>query len=412
MVDHTGCSPPAGHHTRTSPLREITRNLVIREFTVAGPISQTELAARTKLSRATVASVVADLLDESIIVHYHEDSNSPPLTAVAPPGRGRPPRLLQIRPDSGFVAGIDFGHTHLAIALSDMSGRILAESRVDVDVDPSASSALGTAADMLQEMVGAQGAGQPAAVVMGIPGPIDLITGVLRSGTLLPGWVGIRPAAVFGKLINLPVTVENDANLGALGEMSFGAATGATDFLYVKVSSGIGAGVVINGRIYRGARGTAGEIGHVQVREDGALCRCGSRGCLETVSSTDAALSELGNARRQQVSVEQARGLIRAGDPGAIRLVTDMGTAIGRVIAAVSANLDPELVVVGGAIVDDPGPLLDGIAVAVRRYTQPYVSDTLRVVGGTLGSRAGVLGALAQAIANARELTGPTRVPN
>jgi predicted NBD/HSP70 family sugar kinase len=194
------------------------------------------------------------------------------------------------------------------------------------------------------------------------------------------------------------VHLENDANLGAVGEHAFGVARGVEDLLYVKVSSGIGAGMILNGRLYRGSRGTAGEIGHVQVSDDGAICRCGSRGCLETFSSSDAALALLRAAHGPDLSIEDVLRIVRAGDPGAVRLFTDMGTAIGRVVAAVSANLDPRMIVVGGQVVDDPGPLLDGISAAVRRYTQPYVSSLLTVVGGTLGARAGLLGAVALAI--------------
>jgi len=168
--------------------------------------------------------------------------------------------------------------------------------------------------------------------------------------------------------------------------------------LYVKVSTGIGAGMILDGRLYRGSRGTAGEIGHVQVSDGGALCRCGSRGCLETLSSADAALALLRHAHGREMSLDEVLTIVRAGDPGAVRLFTDMGTEIGRVVAAVSANLDPTMVVVGGPLVDEPGPLLDGIAAAVRRYTQPYVSSQLAVVGGELGQRASLLGAVARAI--------------
>ncbi len=375
---------------RSSRLREMSRRLVLAELARSQPVSQADVVRSTGLSRATVASVVTELSDEGRLVPAHG-----PVTG----GRGRPPQLLRLSPRSGVVAGIDYGHSHMAIALADLSGTVLAERRVAMDVDSAAATAMDTAVTALREMVAGLGiAGRPAAVVIGVPGPIDLRSGELRSGMILPDWVGLQPAAEFADRLGQPVQLENDANLGAVGEHAFGVARGIDDLLYVKVSSGIGAGVVLNGRLYRGSRGTAGEIGHVQVREDGALCRCGSRGCLETLSSTEAALTLLRAAHGPGLTLDDAVRIVRAGDPGAVRLFTDMGMAIGRVVAAVSANLDPRMIVVGGQVVDDPGPLLEGISAAVRRYTQPYVSSQLTVVGGTLGGRAGLLGALALAI--------------
>jgi predicted NBD/HSP70 family sugar kinase len=233
--------------------------------------------------------------------------------------------------------------------------------------------------------------------VIGVPGPIDLTSGALRSGTILPGWVGVQPAEEFSRRLGQRVVLENDANLGAIGEHTYGRGREVGDLLYVKVSTGIGAGMILDGRLYRGSRGTAGEIGHVQVSEDGALCRCGSRGCLETQSSAEAALALLRQTHGPAMTLDDAMAIVRFGDPGAVRLFTDMGTAIGRVVAAVAASLDPELVVVGGPLVDDPGPLLAGITAAVRRYTQPYVSSQLVVAGGELQQRAGLLGAVALA---------------
>lgn len=379
-------------HAGASRLRGMSRRLVLDELGRSQPTSQADLVHHTGLSRATVASVVAELVDEGRLT----------VTAgPAPAGRGRPPRLLRLSPGSGIVAALDLGHSHLAIALADLSGRLLAEERTVLDVDSSADVAMDAAASRLHRMLAGPGGSDgaaPKAIVIGVPGPIDGSNGQLLSGTILPGWVGVQPGDEFARRLGQPVTLENDANLGAVGEHVYGRGRGSRNLLYVKISTGIGAGMILDGRLYRGSRGTAGEIGHVQVREDGALCRCGSRGCLETLSSAEAALTVLRQAHGDRMSLEDALAIVRAGDPGAVRLFTDMGTAIGRVVAAVAANLDPSLVVVGGPLVDDPGPLLDGISAAVRRYTQPYVSSQLEVAGAELGLRSGLLGAVATAV--------------
>lgn len=375
---------------RASPLRDASRRLILETLSAGTPISQVDLVRTTGLSRSTVASVVAELTAEDRLVttgRGHLD------------GRGRPPKLLALAAGTGVVAALDLGHAHLGVAVADLAGTVLSERRVPMDIDSSADAAVDAGVQLLREMlVEHHDSGRPKSVVIGVPGPVRRSTGHLLSGTILPGWVGSQPAEDFAAALGQPVILENDANLGAVGEHVYGRGRGVRDLMFVKVSTGIGAGMILNGSLYRGSRGTSGEIGHVQVSEDGALCRCGSRGCLETISSADAALGLLRQAHGRELTLEDALQIVADGDPGAVRLFTDMGTAIGRVIAAVAANLDPELVIIGGPLASNPGPLLDGISAAVRRYTQPYVSVQLVVAAGELGSRASLLGAVATAV--------------
>lgn len=391
-TEQPGESGASGH--RPSRLREMSVQLIVDHVISSGSVSQSDLVRVTGLSRATVASVVNELLGQGRLVLSTETDT---------PGRGRPPRMLSPGTAAGYVVAIDFGHAHLSVAVADRAGVLLHEEGQSLDVDGSSAEVLQLAGETIDRIVAGIPAcqGRPAAVVMGVPGPIDILSGRMRSGTLLPGWVGLNPSEELGKLMGQRVWVENDANLGALGEMAYGAARGLRDFLYVKVSSGIGAGVVVDGKIYRGSRGTAGEIGHVQVRDEGPICRCGSRGCLETLSSADTALTYLRQAHGADLTFEGAMEIVRSADPGAVRLFNDMGTAIGKVVAAVCSNLDPDVIVVGGKMVDAEGPLLEGISSSVRRYTQPYVSAQLEVVAGTLGGRAGLLGAVAEAVRHA-----------
>lgn len=373
---------------RPSRLRELSRSLVLTELSRAGALSQADLVRATGLSRATITSIVTELRTDGRLETTH---------GTQPIGRGRPPALLRLCAGGDVVVAVDFGHSHLTVAVADLTGATLAEQRVPMDVHRSPDDALDSAAAMVSQLLAHTQIGHPPAhVVMGVPGPIDQRTGRLRSGTVLPTWEGLDAGSELARRIGCRVTAENDANLGAIGEHRFGAGRGVDDLMFVKVSSGIGAGILLGGQLYRGSRGTAGEIGHVQVREDGALCRCGSRGCLETVSSADAALALLAPAHGRDMSVEDLLTLAAAGDPGTVRLLTDMGTAIGRVIAALAASLDPALVVIGGAVATDA--LVDGISAAVHRYTQPYVSAETVVVRGTLGERASLLGAAALAI--------------
>src|SRR5690349_12191749 len=205
---------------------------------------------------------------------------------------------------------------------------------------------------------------------MGLPGPIDRRTGTVGSSVIVQGWAGLNAAEELTRRIDFHVSVDNDANLGALAEVTLGAGRGLQDVIYVKVSSGIGAGLVLGGRLHHGATGIAGEIGHVQVRQDGAVCRCGNRGCLETVASAGALLESLHPTHGSDLTVRAMLELARSGNPGAQRVIKDAGWAIGRAIADLSNSLNPEAIVVGGDLSAAGAPLLDGIRESVDRYAQ------------------------------------------
>jgi predicted NBD/HSP70 family sugar kinase len=374
---------------------------VLRELSDAGPQTQASLVRATGLSRATVASIIDELRTTGRV-----DIS----TDAKPHGRGRPPALVHLANDTHIVLGVDFGHAHLSVAAADLTGAILAERHEPMDVHHAAEESLDRAAaliaELLDEISGNDIADKPVMVGVGVPGPIEIarpsgsgLGGRVCAGTVLPSWAGYDPAAELAKRTGLAVLAENDANLGALGEQRFGVGRGVENVVFVKVSSGIGTGLILGGRLYRGSRGASGEIGHVQVREDGALCRCGSRGCLETVSSADAALALLAPAHGRTMTVADLFALEAAGDPGVLRLLADMGTAIGRVIAVIAANLDPNMVIVGGSMARSA--LVNSVAAAIKRFNQPYVAADMRVAAAELGERASLMGAIALAISAA-----------
>jgi predicted NBD/HSP70 family sugar kinase len=239
---------------------------------------------------------------------------------------------------------------------------------------------------------------------VGLPGPIDARTGTVGSSVILPGWVGLQPTEELERRLGVSVQIDNEANLGALGEVSFGAGRGVSDVLYVKVSSGIGAGLVLGGRLYHGAVGLAGELGHVQVREHGQVCRCGNRGCLETVAATGPVLAALRHAHPAGLGVPGLLALIADGDPGARRVVDDAGRAIGRVLADHCNVLNPAAIIVGGELSAAGAPLLAGIRESVDRYAQPVIAQAVEILPGALGERAEVLGALAAIIGDTERL--------
>jgi predicted NBD/HSP70 family sugar kinase len=384
-------------------LREANRLRVIDALRHEGSASRTDLVRITGLSRTTITTLVGDLQTRGLVVELQEDD-----AAERPdrPGRGRPPVLLRLAPSAGAALGIDFGHRHLRVAVADLSSTVLAERRIDVDVDAAAATALDAAAELVEEVLREAGVdrAQVVGAGMGLPGPIDRRTGTVGSSVILPGWAGLKAAEELAKRIDFHVEVDNDANLGALAESSLGAGRGMNDVIYVKVSSGIGAGLVLGGRLHHGATGIAGEIGHVQVRQDGAVCRCGNRGCLETVASGPALLSVLRPAHDAGLTVTGMLELVAAGDLGTLRVINDAGRAIGHALGDLCNSLNPAAIVVGGDLAAAGAPLLDGIRETVDRYAQPGAADAVTVTRGVLGDRAEVLGALTLVIADTERL--------
>jgi predicted NBD/HSP70 family sugar kinase/biotin operon repressor len=370
-------------------LRERNRVRVLDALRRQGTASRSELARLTGLSRTTVGSVVADLQSRGLVVEHADGDRQP--------GRGRPPVLLGLDRSAGVAVGIDFDHDRVRVALSDLSSNVIAEDCAEIDVDHEAADAIDAAVDIVSALLVVANADEASVVGagVGLPGPIDRRTGTVGSAVILPGWSGIPACEELSERLGVHVQVDNDANLGALAEASFGAGRGLSDIVYVRLGSGVGAGLVIGGRLHTGATGLAGEIGHVQVRPDGAVCRCGNRGCLETIAGEAAIRALLGPAVGHELTRRELLELVASGDLGATRVVNDAGLAVGRVLADLCNVVNPEAIVVGGELSEAGEPLLSGIREAVDRYALPGAADVVEVVHGELGERAEVLGALA-----------------
>jgi predicted NBD/HSP70 family sugar kinase len=376
-------------------LRRLNRLRVIDALRAEGLISRADIARRTGLSRSTVSSLVSDLQADGLVVERET------ATAHGDQG-GRPAILLSFDASAGAAVGIDFGHRHLRVAVSDLASNVLAERELELDTDHSARDGLDAAADLVAEALEDAGVDRARVVGagMGLPGPIES-TGVVGSAAILPGWVGVAAADEMRRRLELPVAVDNDANLGALAEAAFGAGRDASDMIYLKVSSGIGAGLILNGRLYRGTAGLAGELGHVLVDPDGLVCRCGNRGCLETVASSGALVDLLRRSHGADVSVADMLGLAHEGDLGSRRVIADAGRAIGRAVAYVLNILNPELVVVGGELARAGDLLLEGVRESIDRAALAGSAGSARLVAGVLGDRAQVLGAVALVVSEA-----------
>jgi predicted NBD/HSP70 family sugar kinase len=386
-------------------LRRLNRLRVIHALRDQGQISRAEIARRTGLSRSTVSSLVADLQADGLVVERGE-----PGAAHGTQG-GRPPILLSFDASAGAAVGIDFGHSHLRVAVSDLSSRILAERALPLDTDHAAEQGLDAAAELVAELLAEANLDETQVIGagMGLPGPILQEDGLVGSSAILPGWVGVPAIAEMRRRLDVPILVDNDANLGALAEAAFGAGQDANDLIYLKVASGIGAGLLLNGRLYRGTGGLAGELGHFLVDPNGLVCRCGNRGCLETLAATGALVELLRRSHGEDMTVQRMLDLARAGDVGCRRVIADAGRAIGRAISMLINVLNPELVVVGGDLAAAGDLLLDGVRDSIARAALPSAAEAAGVVTGVLGERAQVLGAIALVISEA-DRAFPTRL--
>jgi len=313
------------------------------------------------------------------------------------PGGGRPPVFLALDRSAGAAVGLDFGHSHIRVAVADLSHAVLAEQEIEFDVDGRGTEALDRACELVDEAIEQAGIARDAVVGVGValPGPVQLKTRQLGSTTILPGWSGLPMGEVLSERLGLEVLVENDANLGALAELSFGAAKGARNVVYIRAYSGIGSGLILDGRLYRGADGTAGELGHVILNENGPMCRCGNRGCLETFAAEGPILELLGRTHGNDLTMHAVVEMAQGGDAACRRAIADAGHHIGVAVANLCNLFNPNMVVVGGTLAAAGDLVIGPMRDAVDRYAITSAAHDVEVVAGVLGERAEVLGALA-----------------
>lgn len=368
-----------------SALRLSNQQRILSNLVSSGPTTQADIARNTGLSAATVSNIVKVLVDLGLV------STSPTTSS------GRRAQLVSLSSTDGAVAvGVDFGRRHVRIILAALDYRVVDEKEVEIPLGCPAAEALDIAANLLASTL-TRARVQRSAVLgvgVGVPGPIDRRTGTVVRGAILPEWVGVTVGMV-EDCFELPVYLENDANLGVLAEVTWGPHAGTPTVVFVKVGTGIGAGLVLNGEPYSGNIGLTGEIGHTPIHEHGLLCRCGNRGCLETVASTAIMIELLSRALGRTVRTRDIVRLVRQGDERAIRVVDEAGLAVGRSIASIANLVNPHTIIVGGPLTDLGETLLRPIRTGLARYAVPMIVESTNLVMSSLGERAEALGGAA-----------------
>ncbi|MCO5970914.1 ROK family transcriptional regulator [Actinoallomurus soli] len=374
-------------------LRSRNRLLVVETVQRRGRISRVGIARATGLSRTTVSSLVADLLAEGVLTEADGTGRR------ASPGGGRPATPLTLNPEGGGVLGVHLRHAGIRVLFADLSGGVLGERYHEIDVDHRPDDALAYVADAALDLVAAGGhdAGRVFGMGVAVSAPIRSRSHTLRTSSVLADWTGVDIAARLEARVGMPVHVGNDANLGALAEWTFGAGQGADDLIYVMLSDGVGAGLILGGELYEGATGSAGELGHIPVVDGGYVCRCGNRGCLETVVGLRALTSTFAHTRGPDTTIADVVALLAADDPGAQRVTADAGRMVGRALVGICAMLEPRRVVIGGEVAAVGRPLLEGVRDMLARQLPPPIGQEVTVTAGRLGDRAEALGAIALA---------------
>jgi len=355
---------------------------VLRLLLDGQPRTRAELIDLSGLARSTVTGRIEELVAAGLVVPSGEAAST----------GGRPPARFRFNPTARLILAADVGATHLSVALTNLTGDILDRSTMPLNIAEGPEAVLSAVVRAGRALLRSarRSVKDLAGTGVGLPGPVEHSTGRPNHPPIMPGWDSYDVVERLSRELAGPVLVDNDVNIMALGEHATEYAD-VEHLLFVKVATGIGAGVISGGRLHRGAQGAAGDIGHIQAPGRTEHCRCGNIGCLEAVASAAAIAAQLENATTSRDIVE----LVRAGNTIATQAVRQAGREIGTVLAACVSLLNPSVIVVGGSLSQAGDSLLAGIREAIYARSLPLATTDLRVVTSRSGQDAALRGAAA-----------------
>lgn len=372
-------------------MRELNEQRVLTLLRQEGPISRAELARRSNLSRSTISSIIAALLASNIVQE----------TGIGYSNGGRRPIMVEFNYQSSYAIGVELGDTALTILLTDLAANVLRRVHAPFDITAGPETCLAQLVAQINRVL-KDAQVLPAKVVgvgVGVPGPLAYATGRPVTPPAMPGWHDIPLRALLEDALGLPVFVENDANLGALAEHHWGAAQGCDNLAYVYLGDGgIGCGLILDGKLYRGDVGSAGEIGHLTIEEHGPACRCGAFGCLEALAGTPALLRR---ARALGLNCANTGDLIRlaeAGNRQAAALLHTTGEYLGVALANLLNMINPGCVVIGGALSAAGERLFEPLHATLRQRGLGVAVEHVAIVPGALGYEVVAVGAVSLVI--------------
>ena len=389
-------------------LVSISEKILVDLVRKYGEISISDLMAFTEYSRTKITGYIESLLNKNILVANN----------VTEYTGGRRSRMYSMNGDFGIVAGIDVGATSIDLGIADFSGRLLVRYAEPATVKDGPIRILGRVCSLLESLLldNNLDPAQLHGIGIGVPGPVDFSMGILVSPPIMPGWDRYPIIETIHQWFpSSNVVVDNDVNVMALGEIYQGSGKGIGNLIFVKIGTGIGAGIVCEGKIYRGASGCAGDIGHICVDKNGPICHCGNKGCLEAMAAGPAIAERALHAAQTGKSsiimnlyeknghilqAEDVGNASREGDALAIEVIRESGQYIGDVLAGLVNFYNPEMIVIGGGVSNLGNLLLSTIRQTVLHRSLPLATRDLHIVFSNIGQATGVIGAINLAMDN------------
>ncbi len=337
---------------------------ILRALSERGSLSAAQIARITGLARSTVSMAVAELRKSGLIF------DAEPVGEVETRSIGRPGTALRLNPEAGSCIGVHLGLDELRVAVADVSHSVISEQTINVPRDYGPELAARHLKDFISRTYRENGLSMQAILGVGVSVSAPVSPGgIVHRSSIVPNWAGVNVAQVFGTALGAPVFVDNESNCSAIAEHTWGAAQGESTFVLFKMNFGVGGAIMIDGRIMAGIAGGGGEFGHVSLDPNGALCRCGNRGCLEQKASFEASLKDLSRIHGRDLSVDDAVILARQGDPGAGRLIADLADIAGQGVAMIGNILNPPLILISGALAKSGAILIDPLRASFEKHS-------------------------------------------
>jgi len=382
-------------------VRRRNRAIILETLRTSHTLSRAGLASATQLNPSTVSSIISELINENLVRE----------TDLIQPATGRPGRLVELNPLGGCSVGVEINVDYVMVILTDFTANILLRARRALRPTDNQELILDRVERLVKQALleGEASNLRPLGIGVGLPGLVSFPKGELKLAPNL-NWRNIPLQELWVQKFALPVYVENEANAAALGEFYFGEAQGVENFIYLSAGIGLGGGVIINGKLFRGSSGYASEVGHMTIDPQGSLCGCGKRGCLETLAGPRAvvervartlktglasSLSELQNGGSGQLTFDDVIEAAQANDPVALAALEEVGRVLGVGVANLVNIFNPELVVLGGALNQASSIILPVVKQAVQENALEPSAENLQITPSALGADACVMGAVA-----------------
>jgi len=369
-------------------IKRMNTAIVLESVLRDAPLSRADISALTGLNKATVSSLVQDLIDTGLVREIGTGQSS----------GGRKPVLLEFVAESGYAIGIDLGVNYIRGVLADLRGAVVLERTVQLD-RTSPEEIFGILRPFIQAIIddSPQSVYGVVGIGVGVPGLVDRSGAVLYAPNL--DWREVPLQDALSRAFGIPVLIDNEANVGAIGERKFGSGRGLGSMIYVSVGIGIGTGLILQKELYKGAAGFSGEMGHLSIEAHGPACRCGNRGCWELYASEQALLDRAAEAGIGEGTLDGLLALAESGDEAVRKLFADIGESLGVGIANIVNVFNPEAIVIGNTMSRARAWLEDAMIRTTESRALNFHLRGIRLLFSELGDRSAVMGAAETAIA-------------